>query len=147
MRRLLPPALWLICLAAMGAATAGGLSARLLPAPWHLSGWLLFAAGFAITLFAARQFRRARTNINTFDDPGTLVTSGLFAVSRNPMYLGFTLALSGAAIGLNNAGALIPAAAFFLVSALHYIPYEERAAAAIFGEAYTVYRRRVRRWI
>ncbi len=147
MRRLLPPALWIICLAIMGVITASGLVVRLFPAPWPFSGWLLFATGFAVTLIAARQFRRARTNINTFDDPGTLVTSGLFAISRNPMYLGFTLALLGAAIGINNAWALIPAAIFFLVCAFHYIPYEERAATTIFGEAYAAYRRRVRRWI
>ncbi|KCZ98109.1 isoprenylcysteine carboxyl methyltransferase [Hyphomonas polymorpha PS728] len=131
----------------MGAATAAGLVIRPLPAPWPLTGWLLFALGFGLTFLAARQFRLARTNINTFEAPGTLVTTGLFAVSRNPMYLGFTLALLGAAIGLNNAWALIPAVIFFLVAALHYIPYEERAAAAIFGEAYTAYCRRVRRWI
>lgn len=147
MRRLLPPALWLICLALMGVATVAGITRSLLPPPWHLAGWPLFASGLALTFLAARQFRMARTNINTFDDPGTLVTTGLFAASRNPMYLGFSLSLLGAAIGLNNAWALIPAAFFFLVSALHYIPYEERAAAAIFGDAYAAYRRRVRRWI
>ncbi|PKP83200.1 MAG: hypothetical protein CVT79_02770 [Alphaproteobacteria bacterium HGW-Alphaproteobacteria-18] len=77
-----------------------------------MAGWALFAGGFVITNLAARQFRLARTNINTFGDPGTLVTTGLFAVS-----------------------------------ALHYIPYEERAASAIFGETYAAYRARVRRWI
>lgn len=147
MRRLLPPILWLLCLALMAGFTFAGLIQRFLPAPWHLAGWALFAAGFAITNLAARQFRLARTNINTFDDPGTLVTTGLFAWSRNPMYLGFFLSLLGACAGLNNAWALIPAGLFFAVSALHYIPYEERAASAIFGEAYTLYRRRVRRWI
>lgn len=147
MHRLLPPALWLICLALMAGITLAGWTQPFLPAPWHLAGWALFAAGFVITNLAARQFRLARTNINTFDDPGTLVTTGLFAVSRNPMYLGFVLALLGAAAGLNNAWALVLAALFFAVSALHYIPYEERAASTIFGEAYTAYRARVRRWI
>lgn len=147
MSRLLPPALWIICLAAMAALSLVRIVQPLLPTPWHHAGWAALAAGLALTILAARQFKAARTNINTFRDPDQLVTTGLFAVSRNPMYLGFTLSLAGAALGLNNAFALLPALFFFAVSALHYIPYEERKAAEIFGEAYAGYRRRVRRWI
>lgn len=147
MSRLLPPALWIICLGAMLALSLARIALHLLPPPWHLSGWGLFLLGLGVTFLAARQFRAARTNINTFRNPDHLVTTGFFAISRNPMYLGFALALIGVAIGLNNAYAFLPALFFIGVSALHYIPYEEQKAAEIFGDAYADYRRRVRRWL
>jgi protein-S-isoprenylcysteine O-methyltransferase Ste14 len=147
MPRLIPPLLWLVCLASIVLAGLVPLSFPMIPAPFYLGGWGLFAAGLAVTVLASRQFKAAGTNIHTFRDPGTLVTSGLFAVSRNPMYLGFLVSLFGAAVGVNHIAALVPVVLFFLVSQLHYIPFEERAALRQFGAPYEQYRRSVRRWI
>ena len=73
--------------------------------------------------------------------------TGLFARSRNPMYLGFTLLLLAAALAANLWLALAAPLAFFLAAAFWYVPAEERAVRAAFGEAYEIYAERTRRWI
>lgn len=118
-----------------------------LPTPFSYGGWVLVVFGLAMTAFAARLFGRTKTNLHTFRDPNVLVTSGLFSLSRNPMYLGFTVALLGAAVVSNSVLALLPVAFFFAVANAHYIPFEEGAAEAQFGERYLDYKKRVRRWL
>lgn len=87
------------------------------------------------------------TNIKTFDSPNTRVTNGWFRFSRNPMYLGFTLLLAGAAAVAGCAYAFAPPMVFVIVAARIYIPFEERAMVTTFGDAYGSYCRKVRRWI
>jgi len=144
--RLLPPLLWILMLALIGATHWVNWGPRLVPPPWQWSGALVFAAGFAITIIANQHFHRVQTNIYTYRDPTRLVTDGLFAVSRNPMYLGFSLSLLGAALLANGWLSLVPAGVFIAVSQLHYIPFEERAAERVFGEEWRNYKKRVRRW-
>jgi protein-S-isoprenylcysteine O-methyltransferase Ste14 len=119
----------------------------MLPFPYNLVGIPVLVGGGAILVMASGRFRRLQTNINTFRDPDILVTDGLFAVSRNPMYLGFVLTLLGVAMLSSAASSLGVVAIFFLVTHFWYIPFEERAAEARFGEAYLAYKRKVRRWI
>ncbi|WP_274423899.1 methyltransferase family protein [Chelativorans sp. YIM 93263] len=145
--RILPPLLWISMLGLIGAAYGIGWGPHLLPESWRWPGIAIVAIGMAVTIAASRQFHRVRTNINTFRAPDTLVTNGLFAISRNPMYLGFCVSLLGAAVFANRLSALAPAALFFLVCQFYYIPFEERAAERVFGEPWRGYARRVRRWI
>ena len=120
---------------------------QILGAPWSYSGILLFGLGAVITISASRRFRRMETNINTFRNPDILVTSGLFAFSRNPMYLGFVLTLFGVGVVFDHWPAMLPAGVFFLACHYWYIPFEEKAALEQFGDRYKDYKRRVRRWI
>ena len=147
MQWLLPPILW----AGMVAAT--WLQASRLPGPalfpdemagW---GWAIALLGAAILLGSWLQFLRAKTTINTFQEPIHLLTTGFYAWSRNPMYLGFALALLGFAITRNDLISLLWPSVFFAASQWWYIPFEEEAAARVFGERYGSYRRQVRRWI
>jgi protein-S-isoprenylcysteine O-methyltransferase Ste14 len=147
MKWLLPPILWLSSIAAMGLACYLLPTQAIVPAPYQFAGYLLFALGLGIAILASRQFGRVGTNINTFRDPDTLVTDGLFSVSRNPMYLGFVLSLLGAAIVVNDLVALSVTALFFAVTNAWYIPFEERAASTRFGGEFDAYSKRVRRWI
>jgi protein-S-isoprenylcysteine O-methyltransferase Ste14 len=110
-------------------------------------GLLPAAAGLYLLKTASGAFHRVETNIHTFRDPDVLVIEGLFGLSRNPMYLGFTLLLLGAALIADAVTALLPVAAFFLAAHLWYIPFEEKAAERRFGDAYRAYRSRVRRWL
>lgn len=93
------------------------------------------------------KFKKEATEINTFKSPKKLVSTGLFHYSRNPIYLGFTLALGGLAIVLGNYAALDGLIAFFIAAHLWYIPYEEEAMEKEFGEAYLDYKSKVRRWL
>ena len=95
------------------------------------------------------QFRRAGTTVNPLS-PGNarrVVTTGVFAWTRNPMYLGMAAALVGLSTWLGTWPALLVAAAFCAYLTRFQIVPEERALHDLFGEPYARYCRRVRRWI
>jgi protein-S-isoprenylcysteine O-methyltransferase Ste14 len=110
-------------------------------------GGFIFAIGAAIALNVAIKFARIGTNIKTFDEPGKLVTGGLFKYSRNPIYLGFAIALFGIAISLGSITPLIVAIAFVVITDRWYIKFEENAMSKKFGKQYEIYKLQTRRWI
>jgi protein-S-isoprenylcysteine O-methyltransferase Ste14 len=145
--RILPPRLVLLLLLTIAALWRFFPGPSLWTGPWRLLGAPLSVLGLAILLRASGQFRSMGTNIKTFDAPGRLVTTGWFRVSRNPMYLGFTLLLFGMATVTGGAFTFAPPLVFVLASQCVYIPFEESAMSRAFGEEYERYRRRVRRWL
>ena len=148
MQRLLPPILVVLCIIAMVVLYRTVPAGEILPVPYnYVIGVPLFFAGLGLGLYAARQFARVRTNIKTFNKPNVLVTDGAFRFTRNPMYLGFAIALLGLAIKLNVWPPFIIVAAFVLITHFWYIRFEERMAAETFGDAYETYRGKTRRWI
>lgn len=112
-----------------------------------VAGGVILVLGLGMAQWHARLFRRIGTNINTFGEPGTLTTAGLFAHTRNPMYLGMLMALAGVAMLLGALSPWLMVLLFFVVAQGWYIPVEERAMAARFGCQYTDYCRDVRRWL
>ncbi len=110
-------------------------------------GAALVVLGCSIAGPAMLRFRRARTNFHTFKEPGTLVTGGPYAISRNPMYVGMVLAGLGAALITATLAGVILAGAYALVVRYWYIAYEEKALRLKFGAAYDAYCRRVGRWL
>lgn len=119
----------------------------LVPPALRPFGGLPILAGIALLVIARLQFARARTNIYTFDEPGTLVTGGVFRISRHPMYLGFALVLAGAAIWLGSIAAFVPVILFIAIADRWYIGFEEEWLRRKFGSAYEGYARGTRRWI
>jgi protein-S-isoprenylcysteine O-methyltransferase Ste14 len=144
---LLPPVAMLLLAGAMWCLHRWWPAGLLLSWPWRALGLLPLVAGLAMAQRHARMFRRIGTEINTFGRPGRLVTEGLFARTRNPMYLGMLLCLVGVATLLGSVTPWLGPPAFFTLASLWYIPVEERAMAEAFGGAYADYRRRVRRWL
>jgi len=141
----------------IGALTGGliWLAARRLPglridipgrAPLAITASVL---GFFVSLAGIISFRRARTTVNPMrpDTASALVVTGIYRVSRNPMYLGFALILLGGAIHLSNPAALLPLPIFVLYINRFQIDPEERALETLFGAEFRAYRARVRRWI
>ena len=105
--------------------------------------------GAVICLSGVVSFRCAKTTVNPMrpDSTSSLVVSGIYKYTRNPMYLGFLLLLLGWAIFLSNLApfALLPA---FVVYMNHFqIRPEERALGSLFAQEYHAYHARVRRWI
>lgn len=92
---------------------------------------------------------RASTTIDPTRPEGasTLVTSGIYRFTRNPMYLGVFLVLLAAAAGLGHPLALLVAVLFVPYMTRFQIRPEERALRARFGEAFEAYTRRTRRWL
>lgn len=106
-------------------------------------------AGIAIALSGVWAFRRAKTTVDPRipDQASSLVTGGIYRYSRNPMYLGFLLALLGWAIYLTNPFSLLMLPVFVLVMNRLQIVPEERFMLAKFGKEFNNYKASVRRWI
>lgn len=145
--KLLPPHLVLIGFFAMALLRVLLPGPELLPPLWRAAAVLPALAGVALLLVGSRRFRRVGTNIRTFDEPGLLVTDGLFRFSRNPMYLGFFLVLLGVGLAMGGLTPLLIPVAFFVIANVWYVPFEERALQAKFGAAYADYQRNTRRWL
>ena len=109
----------------------------------------LVIIGLLIAVTATRQFSAAQTTINPLqpDAATTLVDSGIFARTRNPMYVGLFLFMLAWAIWLQSI-ANIPLLLTFVLFITHLqIKPEEAALRKVFGEPYLDYCKRVRRWI
>jgi protein-S-isoprenylcysteine O-methyltransferase Ste14 len=121
-----------------------------IPLSWlNLVAIGLLVIGLAILLAAVLDFSRSETTVNPLEpeQAETLVVSGLFRFTRNPMYLGMALVLSAWALYLANALAIIGPVLFVAsITALQIKP-EEEVLGKIFGQDYAEYRKRVRRWL
>jgi protein-S-isoprenylcysteine O-methyltransferase Ste14 len=118
--------------------------------PWRVPvAACLAGAGLVTSLAGVLVFHRARTTTNP-TRPGAasvMVTSGIYRCSRNPMYLGFLLALVGWAAFLSHTLAFAGPPLFVACMNRFQILPEERALAAKFGPQFVAYRRSVRRWL
>lgn len=110
-------------------------------------GLCLVCAGLALDIAAFRQFRKHRTSILPTRAASVLIVRGPFSMSRNPIYLGNTLTISGAGL-LFGVAWLLPAAlvAAFAVHKLA-IEREETHLEASFGAAWRDYAARTPRWL
>ena len=107
--------------------------------------------GFALAMGGAgiRAFARARTTIDpvNLESASALVTTGIFRLSRNPMYVGFAALLTAWAIWLKAPWASTGVLAFVAFTWRFQILPEEQAMSTKFGSPYDDYRNRVRRWL
>ena len=147
---LLPPPLW-------AALFLGGMivTSRLFPLTridfpgLALVSLSLMLAGLGAAVAGVLAFRRHRTTVDP-REPGkasSLVTSGIYGVTRNPMYLGMALIVTGFGLGTNSLIALSLAPVFVLALTKFQIEPEEAAMRRLFGEAYDAYAARVPRWL
>jgi len=112
-----------------------------------VAGGVVAAAGLALMLGGVAGVIRHRTTIVPHHPVATLVTTGAYRVSRNPMYTGLAILYLGGAL---LAGTWWPLVFWPVVIALVtvlVIRPEERYLAQRFGEAYARYRAEVRRWL
>lgn len=109
----------------------------------------LAIAGAALSASGIRLFHRVRTTVDprSPEAASSLVESGVYRVTRNPMYLGIALVLVAWSVFLSSAWALLGVVAFVLYMSRFQIAPEERALSRRFGSAYESYKSRVRRWL
>ena len=119
---------------------------KIMPSPYYISGLLLIAMGIYMVIDPWYLFKKHDTP-ESFEPTTALVTDGIYKYSRNPMYLGGVLFLTGLSVTLNNIISLITPLIFFLFMNYMFIPYEEDELAKTFGDKYIEYRKKVRRWI
>lgn len=120
---------------------------EIIPEPLNYTGVALIILGIIITIIVRKEFEKLNTEIHTFKNPTKLVTNGLFKISRNPVYLGFTISLFGLWILLGTFLPIIGCLVFIIVTNNYYIPFEERMMESVFGNDYKNYKMKVRRWI
>ena len=145
-----PPLLvWLVFAGAMlGVAYVVPEISFALPARLALALAMLVLGG-AVASAGVIAFRGKHTTVNplTPTASSSVVSSGVYRVSRNPMYLGFFLALAGLALYLSNVVAALLLPAFIAYMTQYQIKPEERALTAKFGSEFAQYMARVRRWV
>lgn len=145
------PPLVLVLIFALAMAVCAGIMHALsfrFPGQRILAAAIL-ALGLAVMLAAVVQFRRARTTVDPLhpEAASALVRGGIFAFSRNPMYLGMATILAAWAVFLGNLPSLLLVWGFVVwISRFQIVP-EERALRARFGAEFDRYAAEVRPWL
>ena len=110
-------------------------------------GLALAGIGFLLGLLSLYSFTKARTTVNPHGSVRAIVSSGVYRFTRNPIYLGMTFMLIGFPLAFGNVWGIPLAPVFILLMNKLVIEHEEAYLEKKFGEAYTGYRSRVRRWL
>ena len=145
--RIAPPVLALLHI------IAAYLLAWFLPLPFIVPsivkyiGFALVVIGFLLGLGAVLAFRRARTTLDPYHPVSTIVTSGVYGFSRNPIYLSFLLMVIGIPLNRGTYWGIILAVIFILLCNRLVVEHEEAYLGKKFGTTYSDYKSRVRRWL
>lgn len=112
-------------------------------------GWVVIALSLLLIFAAVLQLVLLRTTLDPLnpDKTRTLVTSGVFRLSRNPVYLGFALLLLGVALVLKSIIAGLLVTLFMFIMTWLHIRIEEQTLSQKFGDSWAQYVRRTRRWL
>ena len=110
---------------------------------------VLAVIGVATAIAGVMSFRRAQTTVNPLkpETSAVLVSTGVYAFTRNPMYLGMVLALFAWAMYLSSIWSLLGPVVFALYITRFQIVPEERVLDGLFGAPFAAYKKRVRRWL
>jgi protein-S-isoprenylcysteine O-methyltransferase Ste14 len=141
-----PPLLYLIPLLG-GALLDRAVPLPGLPAGARRLGYPLAAAGVALSTWFVRTMHGANTPVDPRRAPTSLVTDGPFRHSRNPGYIGLTLAYTGISLTTNRRWPLVFLPAVIAAVDRGVIRPEERHLRDRFGHEYEDYERRVPRWL
>ena len=145
-----PPLVLVLVLAVAMWFAAMQLPSLAVPLPWrHGLAVTISGVGILFLLAGGYAFQKAKTTFNPMkpDTASSVVASGIYRVSRNPMYVGFLFVLTSWAIVSSH-----PLPFLFLPVYVAYmnrfqISPEERALSAKFGDGYDAYKQDVRRWL
>lgn len=121
--------------------------AKIIAYPWRLVGFVPLLLGFLINLIADQAFKKNHTTVKPFEESTSLITTGVFRLSRHPMYLGMVLMVGGIALLLGTLTPFLVIPVFALLMEMMFVRIEERMLASKFGDAWWQYQKNVRRWI
>ena len=143
-----PPIAWAVAVLA-GLALDWLMPLRFVPAvvPAGWLGALVFALALALFAWAIATMRRAGSSVQTSEPTATIVDTGPYRFTRNPIYLAMLLGLIGLAIARDSLWLLLTLVPFALVIRYGVVAREETYLERKFGEVYGRYRARVRRWL
>ncbi len=113
--------------------------------------WVILLGGMCVLASGVVNIIRRKTTIHpdrrSLTEPTTLVTTGIFRYTRNPIYLGMAIILTAWVVFLESWLAVIGVFLFIGFITQYQIKPEEGALEKIFGDAYVRYRKNVRRWL
>tara|TARA_Y100001970_G_scaffold125320_2_gene155075 strand:- start:3576 stop:4022 length:447 start_codon:yes stop_codon:yes gene_type:complete len=109
----------------------------------------LLILGLVVFISAVKSFRKQKTTVNPLEprQASSLVTSGIFKLSRNPMYLGMLIILLAVSFKFNLIGGMLTSLFFYIFITRFQILPEEAAMNELFGNEFIVYSNKTRRWI
>jgi protein-S-isoprenylcysteine O-methyltransferase Ste14 len=112
-------------------------------------GFVFYSIAAFLIISAGAAFRKHQTTVNPLkpDSASSLVSSGVFKYSRNPMYLAMVFMLIGVSLNKNILGGVIFTPIFAWYITIFQIIPEEESMAKLFGEEFDNYRSKVRRWL
>jgi protein-S-isoprenylcysteine O-methyltransferase Ste14 len=113
----------------------------------YLAGALLAVSGFVLIGMGTQRFVAAGTNIPPNLPTTALVVDGIYARTRNPLYLGTTLVYVGLSVAAGSLWAIVLLVPLLWLINVGVIAREERYLERKFGDAYRAYKVRVRRWV
>jgi protein-S-isoprenylcysteine O-methyltransferase Ste14 len=141
-----PPAIYLIAIVT-GLILHFAWPIPFIPRSARSFGALIAVSAAALFVWSIRTFQSVGTPVPGNRPTTTIVQSGPYRFSRNPIYLAFSLFQTGIAFGVDDAWILVTLLPAISVMSLVVIPREERYLEARFGEDYTKYKGSVRRWL
>lgn len=144
-----PPAVALLICAAMWALSLVPPFFEVPPVIRAVLALVIGSIGGVFSIAGVVRFRKAKTTVNPTKPhaASSLVTSGIYKFTRNPMYVGLLCVVTGWAAFLCSLWALFGPVAFAMYMTRFQIKPEERALEGLFGAEYTGYQSRVRRWL
>ena len=144
-----PPLVTLLCGVAMWCISLISPKLQVNPSVQWGGSSLLLLTGLLFSFAGVIAFRRARTTVNPLkpESASALVRSGVYRITRNPMYVGFAFVLLAWACILGSPWTLAGILMFILYMNRYQIGPEERALTSLFQNQYLEYQTKVRRWL
>ena len=146
-KKVLPPTYLLVAIVLMLALHFLLPVYKIVPMPWNVLGVIPLACGIALNLVADRAFHQAQTTVKPFEQSAALITSGVFRITRNPMYLGYILILVGVALIVRSLTPYAVIPVFAILMDRVFIRVEEQMLEENFGQSWLEYAKKVRRWL
>jgi protein-S-isoprenylcysteine O-methyltransferase Ste14 len=115
--------------------------------PWNAIGLIPLIIGIVLNLAADASLKKHGTTVKPYEPSTTLITSGIYKYSRNPMYLGMIMILIGVALLMGSLTPYSIVLIFIITIDRHFIRPEEEMLNRQFGRAWAEYRNNVRRWL
>ena len=146
-KTLLPPEYLFISIIMIGVVSILFPIKTVIPSPFNLIALVPFLFGVIINLVANKAFKDNGTTVRPFQQSATLITTGVFRMSRNPMYLGFVCILFGTAILTRCLSPCVVPVLFAVIIDRLFIRVEERMLQKQFGRDWQDYKKQTRRWV
>jgi protein-S-isoprenylcysteine O-methyltransferase Ste14 len=144
---LLRPPIIFLCAILLGIALNRAWPLNFMPRNVGLLGPVITVCAVVLFLLSYREFRTAGTSVRGSERTSTIVRTGPYRFSRNPIYLAFILFVMGLSVWLNNLWLVVTLVPAVGVIAMVVIPREERFLQRNFNDEYSSYKARVRRWL